>query len=184
MIRLALFVPLALFIGLSALLLLGLDKDPTELPSALVGEKFPSFTLIALDEEQGMLSEKDLIGEVALVNVWATWCAPCRDEMPTLERLRGHLAHEDFVVFAVSQDVDGLAAVKPYISEYGYTFPVLIDVGGEIGRRYGVTGYPESFVIDRTGQVVYHHVGYNDWAQMNVVTAIRGLITRGQWRLG
>ncbi len=142
----------------------------------------PDFVLPNLDGQATRLS--NFRGKVILLNVWATWCAPCRDEMPTLERLQEHLAHEDFVVFAVSQDVDGLATVKPYVSEYGYTFPVLIDVGGEIGRRYGVTGYPESFVIDRSGQVVYHHVGYNDWAQMNVVTALRGLITRGQWQLG
>ena len=90
MIRLALFVPFALFVGLSTILLLGLDKNPTELPSALVGKKFPSFTLIALNEERGMLSEEDITGEVALVNVWATWCYACQIEHAMLNQLNEH----------------------------------------------------------------------------------------------
>ena len=176
-------LPIIIFIGLFVFLAKSLYQPQTNIPSPLIGKPMPTFSLSELNSDTS-LTDSDILGNISLINVWATWCAPCRDEMPTLERLQAHLAHEDFVVFAVSQDVDGLATVKPYVSEYGYTFPVLIDVGGEIGRRYGVTGYPESFVIDRTGQVVYHHVGYNDWAQMNVVTAIRGLITRGQWQLG
>jgi len=70
--RLALFIPLALFVGLSLVLLLGLDKDPTDLPSALVGEAFPLFNLPSLKDEQNVVTEQDFNGEVVLVNVWAT----------------------------------------------------------------------------------------------------------------
>jgi len=160
----------------AVVLLLG-TPTARKLPAAA-----PDFVLPNLEGQATRLS--NFRGKVVLLNIWATWCAPCRDEMPTIERLQGHLANEDFVVFAVSQDVDGLATVKPYVTEYGYTFPVLIDVGGAVGKRYGVTGYPESFIIDRSGQVVYHHIGYNDWDQVNVITAIRELIARGEWQLG
>ena len=85
--RLALFLPVALFVVLSVVLLFGLDSDPTELPSALVDEPFPAFRLEALDPEQGFIDEQQLIGEVALVNVWATWCYACRIEHAMLNQL-------------------------------------------------------------------------------------------------
>ena len=73
--RLALFLPLVLFAALTIVLLLGLDKDPSELPSVLVGEPFPSFSLPALHDADKTLDERDVIGEVVLVNIWATWCS-------------------------------------------------------------------------------------------------------------
>ena len=84
--RLALFLPLALFAVLSTILLLGLDKDPSELPSALVGEPFPSFSLPALHDADRALDERDIIGEVVLVNIWATWCFACRIEHAMLNQ--------------------------------------------------------------------------------------------------
>ena len=100
-----------------------------------------------------------------------------------MEILARKLGGEDFVLLAVSQDVDGVATVKPYLQEGGYTFPVLLDVRGEVGKKYGVTGYPETFVIDRQGQVVYHHIGYNDWAQPQMEETLRRLIQQGEWRV-
>ena len=84
--RLALFAPLAVFLVLSIFLFKGLDRDPTELPSALVGEAFPAFTLPALNDGR-LLSEQDLKSQVTLVNVWATWCFACRIEHPMLNQL-------------------------------------------------------------------------------------------------
>ena len=80
--RVALFIPLALFAALSIVLLLGLDKDPQELPSALVGEPFPAFNLPSLMAEQEIVSREDFRGQVLLVNVWATWCPNCVMEHP------------------------------------------------------------------------------------------------------
>ena len=85
--RIALFVPLLVFAILTLFLLKGLDRDPTELPSALVGESFPIFTLPSLDDEQRLLTERDLGSRVVLVNVWATWCFACRIEHPMLNQL-------------------------------------------------------------------------------------------------
>lgn len=125
-----------------------------------------------------------LRGKVVMLNIWTTWCPPCRKEMPTMEALYRRLQDADFVMLAVSQDVDGHKTVLPYLKEGGYTFPVLLDVRGEVGKRYGVTGYPETFIIDRQGNIVYHHIGYNDWAQPAVEDALRRLINQGVWELG
>lgn len=122
-----------------------------------------------------------LKGKVVFLNVWTTWCPPCRQEMPTMQTLYRQLQGEDFTVLAVSQDVDGHKTVVSYLSEGGYTFPVLLDVRGEVGRKYGVSGYPETFLIDRQGMIVHHHIGYNNWASPESVAAVRGLIQHGVW---
>lgn len=122
-------------------------------------------------------------GKVVLLNVWTTWCPPCRKEMPTMEVLYQRLKGSDFVMLAVSQDVDGRRTVLPYLQEGGFTFPVLLDVHGEVGKKYGVTGYPETFIIDRQGNVVYHHIGYNDWSQPTVEAALRRLVDQGVWEM-
>ena len=122
-----------------------------------------------------------LKGKVVFLNVWTTWCPPCRKEMPTMQALYRQLQSEDFVMLAVNQDVDGQNTVASYLKEGGYTFPVLLDVRGEVGKKYGVTGYPETFLINRQGMVVHHHIGYNNWADPEVVTALQGLINTGVW---
>lgn len=122
-----------------------------------------------------------LRGKVVFLNVWTTWCPPCRKEMPTMQALHGQLESEDFVMLAVSQDVDGQKAVASFLKEGGYTFPVLLDIRGEVGKKYGVTGYPETFLINRQGMVVHHHIGYNNWVDPETVTALKGLISTGVW---
>ena len=122
-----------------------------------------------------------LKGKIVFLNVWTTWCPPCRKEMPTMQTLHTQLKSEDFVMLAVSQDVDGQKTVASYLKEWGLTFPVLIDVRGEVGKKYGVTGYPETFLIDRQGMIVHHHIGYNDWSRSEVISAVRRLISHGTW---
>lgn len=139
----------------------------------------PDFLLPDMHGQAVRLSQ--LRGNVVFLNVWATWCGPCRQEMPTMQTLADRLRGEDFVLLAASQDVDGATTVRPYLEEGGYDFPVLLDVRGEVGKQYGVTGYPETFIIDRQGRVVYHHVGYGDWAQPQVEAALRRLIAHGVW---
>ncbi len=122
-----------------------------------------------------------LKGKVVFLNVWATWCPPCRKEMPTMQTLYRQLQGEDFMMLAISQDVDGQNTVLAYLTEGGYTFPVLLDVRGEVGKKYGVTGYPETFLIDRQGMIVHHHIGYNNWASPESIAAVLGLIQHGVW---
>jgi peroxiredoxin len=139
----------------------------------------PDFVLPDMNGQVVRLSQ--LKGKVVMLNLWATWCPPCRKEMPTMEMLYRKMKSADFVMLAASQDVDGKNTVLPYLTEGGLTFPVLLDVHGEVGKKYGVTGYPETFIIDRQGIIVYHHIGYNDWSQAPVETALRRLADQGVW---
>lgn len=159
-------------LGLS--LLLTLVRAPSSAPRVA-----PDFVLPDLTGQAVRLSQ--LKGKIILLNIWATWCPPCRKEMPTMEVLYQKLKGADFVMLAASQDVDGKNTVAPYLQEGGLTFPVLLDVSGEVGKKYGVTGYPETFIIDRQGMIVYRHIGYNDWSQPQVESALRRLADQGVW---
>lgn len=123
---------------------------------------------------------QDLRGKVVVINVWTTWCPPCVQEMPTLETLAQRMKDKDLVLLAVSQD-ERPKAVKPWIQERGFTFPVLLDPRGVVGHQFGVTGYPETFVIDRNGRIVHHHVGYRDWAEPGIVATLERLLVSGEW---
>jgi len=121
----------------------------------------PDFALTDLNGRPYRLA--DFRGKVVFLNVWATWCPPCRMEMPSMERLYRRMKGRDFVMLAVSEDEGGASAVRPFIDQLGVTFPVLIDPDGIVPPRYGVTGYPETFVIDREGRVIEHTLGPEDW---------------------
>ena len=156
--RLALFVPLALFAGLSLVLLLGLDKDPTELPSALVGEPFPAFNLPSLMAEQQCVTEQDFKGDVVLVNVWATWCFACRIEHPMLNELSA----KGVKIIGLNYK-DQRAEAKEWLAERGnpYQFNIF-DAQGQLGIDLGVYGAPETFLVDASGIVRHRRVGVVD----------------------
>ncbi|HVN85061.1 MAG TPA: TlpA disulfide reductase family protein [Candidatus Binatia bacterium] len=124
---------------------------------------FPAPDFSAADLRGSVQRLSDYRGKIVFLNVWATWCPPCRMEMPSMEQLYRRFKDRDFVMLAVSQDTDGPAAVRALVEQVGVTFPVLIDPDGEVSRRYGVTGYPETFVIDRDGKVIEHFIGPEDW---------------------
>ena len=129
--------------------------------SGRVGFPAPDFALQDLDGRTLQLA--DYRGKLVFLNVWATWCPPCREEMPSMESLHRRMQGTDFVMLAVSQDEDGSAVVKPFVRQMGLTFPVLLDRQGVVSQRYGVTGYPETFIIDRDGRVIQHIIGPEDW---------------------
>jgi cytochrome c biogenesis protein CcmG/thiol:disulfide interchange protein DsbE len=123
------------------------------------------------------ISLSSLRGKVIFLNVWATWCGPCREEMPSIEKLYEEFSKEpDFVVLAVSQDSEGRSAVDSYVHKHGYKFTVLLDPQNKVGDAYDVSGIPETFIIDRTGRIVAHHVGPYDWARPEMREALRELI--------
>lgn len=102
-------------------------------------------------------------GKVVFLNVWATWCPPCIAEMPSIEALHRRFRNDDLVVLAVSEDAGGVDVVRPLVERLGVTFPVLLDTEATLAPRYGVTGYPETFVIGRDGRVIEHFIGPTDW---------------------
>jgi thiol-disulfide isomerase/thioredoxin len=98
------------------------------------------------------VSLDDYLGSVVLVNLWATWCPPCREEMPTLQKFYEKYKSEDFVLIAINQE-EPLETVAPFVKEFGLTFPVWLDLDYQAEREFKTDSLPSSFVIDRTGRV-------------------------------
>ena len=156
--RLALFIPLSLFAGLTLVLLLGLDKDPTELPSALVGEPFPEFSLPSLQDRETLVTKQDFADDGLLVNLWATWCFACRIEHPSLNAL----AEQGVKIVGLNYK-DQRKAAKLWLLERGnpYAFNIYDDQGS-LGIDLGVYGAPETYLVDAQGIIRHRRVGVVD----------------------
>jgi cytochrome c biogenesis protein CcmG/thiol:disulfide interchange protein DsbE len=137
----------------------------------------PDFAVPDLSGQAVRLSA--LRGKVVLVSLWTTWCPPCREEMPSMEKLWLQLKDRGFVLLAVSQDEGGKALVEPFVQQLQLTFPVLVDPEHQVGDKYQVWGYPESFLIDREGRVVERIIGPRDWLAPAQVAAIEKLLDAG-----
>ncbi len=123
---------------------------PPEQPRT--GYTAPDFSLDTLDGERITLST--LRGQAVIVNFWATWCPPCRDEMPAFENVYRDLQDEGLLMLAVNTtDQDSEADVRAFVAEYGLTFPIALDRRGEASRRYRITGMPTTFFIGRDGVI-------------------------------
>lgn len=155
--RAKLFLPLALFIALAAFLYRGLALDPKEMPSALIDQPLPAFSLDNLTDGRA-LTRGDVIGEVSLLNVWATWCISCRVEHPYLQKL----ADEGVVIIGVNYKDEDRAALA-WLQDLGdpYRFNI-VDNEGTLGLDLGVYGAPETYVVDAQGVIRYRHVGVID----------------------
>lgn len=116
----------------------------------------------------------DLRGRAILLNVWATWCAPCRDEMPALDRLQAALGNEGFEVVALSIDRQGVSAVEPFYRQLGLrSLGIYVDPTGGAGRELGAVGIPTTLLIDREGMEVARKVGPAEWDSPGIAGAIR-----------
>jgi cytochrome c biogenesis protein CcmG, thiol:disulfide interchange protein DsbE len=157
------------------------DSGTAPLPASAAvpaGKMAANFTLEDLKGKQ--ISLASLRGKVVFLNIWATWCAPCREEMPSIESLYNDFkADKDFVVLAVSQDTDG-GAVRPFVEQHHLQFTVLLDPRNDVGERYDVNGIPETFIIGRDGRIVAHHVGPYDWSNADMREALTELIKSRQ----
>jgi len=140
------------------------------------GVPAPDFTLPGLDGQTVSLA--DYRGKVVLLNIWATWCPPCVEEMPSMEKLYQELKAEGFEILAVSMDVAGAQAVLPFMKKYKLNFPALTDTEGALKSLYQTTGVPESFVIDKDGIIVEKVIGPRDWASPGAIRSFRYLIQR------
>ncbi|MBF0169807.1 MAG: TlpA family protein disulfide reductase [Nitrospinae bacterium] len=155
------------------------DSGPSRPPATegkkLEGQTAPDFSLPTLDG--GTMTLADYRGKVVLLNFWATWCPPCKEEMPSMQKLYEHFKGRDFVMLTVSID-DKTGDVAPFMKELGLTFPVAFDPGAKVGADYGLTGVPETFLIDKRGTVMHHLIGPGDWYQPGLVSAFESLVDR------
>jgi len=154
--RLVFILPLVLFLALAGYFAVGLTRDPSKLPSALIDKPVPDFALPALEDGQPGLADEDLTGKVQLVNVFASWCAPCRIEHPMLMRL----AKEDGITVQGIAYKDKREDSRRFLAQLGNPYDrVGVDLDGRAGIEWGVTGVPETFVIDRQGRIRWRWQG-------------------------
>ena len=149
-------IPVVLFFVLVGFLFIGLYKDPSEVPSPLIGKPSPQFVLPRLANNQATITEKEFLGKVSLLNVWATWCYACREEHPVLN----DLADRNIAVIYGLNYKDNSTAAKQYLKNYGNPYTAnAFDESGRVGIEWGVYGAPETFLIDKKGIIRYKHIG-------------------------
>ncbi|KXW55240.1 DsbE family thiol:disulfide interchange protein [Ferrovum sp. PN-J185] len=148
-------IPLLVFIGLVAFMGLGLRHDPHEVPSPLINKSAPDFTLPQLGKSE-TFSPHDLLGQVWLLNVWASWCVSCRDEHPILLKFA-----RDYSIPLIGLDYkDRPQDGEGWVTNYGNPYTkIAVDLDGRVGINYGVYGVPETYVIDKKGVIRYKQIG-------------------------
>ena len=163
-------------IALAVLFLLKQNNSYLKFSPLETGRPAPNFTLPGLDGK--MVSLSNYQGHVVLVNIWATWCPPCVDEMPSMERLYQELKDENFEIVAISIDQMGAEAVAPFMKKNNLSFTALLDPEGTIKSTYQITGVPESFIVNKKGILVEKIIGPRNWADPAAVRYLRDLIRR------
>jgi len=145
------------------------QKDATAQPALA-----PDFELSSLQGKTVRLSE--LRGKVVVLNFWATWCPPCREEVPSMQQLHGMMSGTEFVMLAVNIEQDGRKTVPVFLQKNPVDFTILFDESGQVRKSYGVAKYPETFIIDPQGRIVEKVIGGINWSQPRVVEFLRRLL--------
>lgn len=154
--RLFLYLPVVLFALLAVWFAIGLRHDPSRIPSVLIDQPLPEFSLPAIEGRDNPLSSEDIVGRVALVNVFASWCIPCAIEHPQLMKIA---ADEDILIAGINwkeRPGDGAAWLRRLGDPYDY---IGDDADGRVAIDFGVTGAPETFIVDANGRIRYKQVG-------------------------
>jgi cytochrome c biogenesis protein CcmG, thiol:disulfide interchange protein DsbE len=147
---------LGIFIGLVALLAIGLRLNPREVPSPLIGKPAPPFDLPLLQAPDKRFSQKDMLGKVWMLNVWASWCPPCLVEHPVVTRI----SQAGLVPVIGLNYKDQRDDALPWLKRNGDPYQLnVFDPNGRIGIDYGVYGVPETYIIDSRGVIRYKHIG-------------------------
>ena len=163
-----------LVVGALVLGAIVLVRFSPERTGVAVGEKAPDYRVVDLASGDSVSLRELAKGHVSIVNIWATWCGPCKEEMPAMQRAYAELAPQGFRILAVSIDDGDADGVKAFGQELGITFDLLHDRSGRIQQLYQTTGVPESFLLDREGRIVKRVIGAHDWSS----AANRKLIER------
>ena len=143
----------------------------------VVGMNAPDFNLPDLQGKGQRLS--DYRGKVIFLNFWATWCKPCKEEMPSMQVLWDNLKKEDFVMLAISMDrVTTKKDIPPFVENMKLTFPVLTDSWGQTDNRYKLMGVPETYIIDQDGVLREKVIGPRDWTRTESIDTIVQLLQK------
>ena len=154
------------------LLAVAFDAAATSSLVKWTGGKMPALKLVDVDGRERSISEWR--GKTVVVNFWATWCEPCRDEMPSLERLRTRMAGKSFDILAVNVG-ESPERVARFTKDVPVSFPIVFDRESMTARAWKVRGYPTSYVVGPDGRIRYYYVGDLDWASDAVVRVIESV---------
>lgn len=181
----ALFLLVALFAAAGLWFVVG---NETADEPVVRGAKAPAFSLPRIDSTTATAGDAaaaaerlelaELAGRVVLVNFWATWCEPCEQEMPAMERLYQALPRDRFELVAISID-DETGKIDEFVERYSLTFPILLDTGKQVATRYQTMGVPESLLVDGSGRIVERYVGPREWDAPEYVERIEALFAAG-----
>ncbi|VAX24317.1 hypothetical protein MNBD_NITROSPINAE01-127 [hydrothermal vent metagenome] len=145
-------------------------------PPTMDGKVAPDFTLPALGG--GEISLADYKGKIVFINIWATWCAPCREEMPSMQKLYDRFRGDDFEMITISIDKKE-TDVQAFINELGLTFKVALDPTEKTSKEYKTTGVPETYIVGRDGVIMHHIIGPGKWYTPQIISAFERFIKGG-----
>ncbi len=151
-------------------------KSESPQAGAVVKETSPAPDVNVLSLKNEPLKLSDLKGKVVMLNFWATWCPPCREEMPSMMKLNTALAGQPFQMVAVSIDEGGVPAIEAFFKETGFILPTYTDPDGKAAKIYGVTGVPETFIIDKKGVLVKKVIGGFAWDSPDAISFLQNLM--------
>ena len=161
-------------LGAWALTRFGPESGPVQ-----VGSRVPDYKLVDLGTGDSVSLRDRYKGRVTLVNIWATWCGPCREEMPSMQEAYARLKPRGFAIAAISVDEGPVNDVKRFVRHFGLTFDILHDRTTRIQQVYQTTGVPESFLVDRNGVIVKRLIGSHNWASPANIAQIERLLDDG-----
>ena len=157
-----------IFVLISAFVLGGtvyagnIKEELLQLGITVVDENVESIDFELEDLDGNVVKLSSFRGNMIFLNFWATWCGPCRAEMPAMQRIYDKLKDKDFVILAVNLQEDNLP-VKNFMDKYSLDFPVLLDRTGKVGAQYGVRSIPTTYLIDRDGSIIGRAIGAREW---------------------
>ena len=174
----SIYIPYAALVtALFTLFIIAINKvelKPYEVEYPAVAFIAPEFELPSLSGGSVRLS--DYKGKVLFINFWATWCATCEVEMPSMQRLYNKFKDRGFEMLTISVDKDA-SLIEPYMKKFNLTFPVLLDPDSDLAKgKYKTTGVPETFIIDREGIIVHKAIGPQDWDNDEALAAFEQII--------
>jgi thiol-disulfide isomerase/thioredoxin len=149
-----------------------------EMGIVLLDEPVPIPVEVQLTDLKGKpVSFPDFKGKILFVNFWATWCPPCREEMPSMEKLHARLKQKDFVMVAVDL-METASKVETFFQEFKLTFMAVLDSNGEVGSLFGIRSIPTTLILDKNGMIIGIAVGPRDWAGKKSIALFEYLIDR------
>jgi len=149
------------------------SSQPTQTVN-FIGKPAPDFSLTDMQGQRVTLAQ--FHGKVVILNFWATWCPPCREEMPSMERLSQQFKDQGLVILAVNIEQNGYPAVSSFLKRTPYSFPILLDINAAVQNLYQIYRFPESFLIDRNGNVVDKIIGGRNWMSGSMMKKINFLL--------